>query len=95
MCRISKRHVGGYPAQSATEKVTLKRSNNMARKDDDTIWVTVDIKAESEKSWLLSDSRVTAWVQKSYIIDWEDDPYVGITTDVELPAWLAEEKGFA
>lgn len=67
----------------------------MARKDDDTVWVTVDIKAESEKAWLLSDSKVTEWVPKSQIIDWEDDPYVGITTDVELPTWLAEEKGFS
>lgn len=66
----------------------------MSAKGNDTVWIDVDIINETDKAWLLSDSKTQEWVAKSQILDWEDEPFVGASTAVELPTWLAEEKGF-
>lgn len=64
-------------------------------RSEDTVWIDVDIISETPKAWLLSDSKVKDWVPKSQIVDWEDEPQVGDSNRVEIPTWLAEEKGFS
>jgi len=60
----------------------------------DTYWLTVEVRKETEKAVLVHDADVTTWIPKSQIIDADIDFEIGKLVEIELPAWLAEEKGF-
>lgn len=58
------------------------------------VWVSVVIKAETDKA-LMVDAGFDKdhWVPKSQILDYSDDYKLGDTIEIELPEWLAEDKG--
>lgn len=58
-----------------------------------TYWVAVTVIHETPAAWLLHDGIEHHWVPKSQVLDSEDDLGVGVQTSIELPEWLAEEKG--
>lgn len=60
----------------------------------ETVWVAVIVKKETTKAWLLSDTETDGWVPKSMVLDTEDELAEGVACEVEIPLWLAEEKGF-
>ncbi len=50
----------------------------------------IDLLKESEKAYLVSDGDVSFWIPKSQSrLIYER----GIPTSIELPEWLAKEKG--
>lgn len=58
------------------------------------VWITVTVKRESEKALLVEHGAgPDAWVPKSQILDYSDDYRPGDTIEIELPEWLALEKG--
>ena len=53
----------------------------------DIIDIAAEIKAETEKAWLLFDGTTEAWVPKSQVEQSDDDTFA-------MPKWLARDKGF-
>ena len=49
--------------------------------------ITAEVRAETEKAWLLWDGSVRAWVPKTEVEDNGDGTFT-------MPEWLAIEKGF-
>ena len=49
--------------------------------------VSAQVRAETDKAWLLFDGTKTAWVPKSQVEDNGDGTYTMLT-------WLAKDKGF-
>jgi hypothetical protein len=49
--------------------------------------MAAQIKAETERAYLLTDGTCEAWVPKSQVEDNGDGTFT-------LPAWLAADKGF-
>lgn len=63
----------------------------MKHSDSQLITVTVDILRRTEKALLISDGDAQAWLPLSQI-ECEGEP--GDTdVDIEVPEWLAMEKG--
>ena len=62
----------------------------------DPIEVAVEIKRETAKALLVDDSSGEVWIPKSQIGNDPDDyeDMIGETVTLEIPEWLAEEKGF-
>lgn len=60
-----------------------------------TAWLPVTIVRETPKAIMVTDSKTQAWVPKSQIIDSSDDLTPGVELEIEIPIWLAEDKGFA
>ena len=60
--------------------------------DKNYIEITVDIKHETERAYLISDGDNEAWIPKSQL---EDDPehVSGETYTIIIPEWLAQDKG--
>ena len=56
------------------------------------IELDLEIKAETEKAYLMSDGDIDAWVPKSMVQDMED--LGGGTVVITIHEWLAEDKGF-
>lgn len=56
--------------------------------------VDVDVKIirETERAFLVDDSKVETWIPKSQIED-VDTFEVGEETTITIPEWLAEENG--
>lgn len=58
------------------------------------IWIAVTIKAATVKALLVEyGAGADAWIPKSQILDYSDDYGLGDTIEIELPEWLALEKG--
>ena len=59
------------------------------------IEVCLEIMHQTDKAFLVSDDygETSQWVPKSQI-DTGPDAGVGDTVVMEMPTWLAEEKGF-
>lgn len=58
------------------------------------IWIAVTVKTETIKALLVEHGMgPDVWVPKSQILDYSDDYRVGDTIEIELPQWLASEKG--
>lgn len=59
---------------------------------NDTVDVTVELKHETEKAWLVSDGgKEAVWIAKS---QGEIGKYSGKRTyTLTIPVWLAEDKG--
>ena len=53
--------------------------------------VDVVVLAETELAFLVSDGIVEEWVPKSQIED--DGLYIGYEGTIEIPEWLAVDKG--
>jgi hypothetical protein len=49
--------------------------------------LAAQVRAETDKAWLLFDGTKTAWVPKSQVEDNGDGTYT-------MPVWLAKNKGF-
>jgi hypothetical protein len=49
--------------------------------------LAAEIKAETEKAWLLFDGAKEAWVPKSQVENNKDGTFT-------MPEWLAVDKGF-
>lgn len=60
----------------------------------ETVWLDIIVKKESGKAWLLTDSVTDGWVPKSMVLDSTDDLGEGVACEVEIPLWMAEDKGF-
>lgn len=60
-----------------------------------SVWVPITVMRETDKAICVTDSKTQAWVPKSQIMDSTDDLTPGLEIEIELPTWLAEEKGFA
>ena len=58
-------------------------------------WYTVEVIRNTGKAVLVTDSKTEAWLPSSQIIDEEDELLEGRTTKIELPDWLAEDRGLA
>lgn len=58
-----------------------------------TIEIFVEIKNETEKAFLLTDGVIEMWVPKSLIENYEEISG-NECCNVEIPEWLAKEKGF-
>ena len=56
-----------------------------------TVEVTVDIIHETDAALLVSDAGEEVWIPKSQIT--EEIPMSGNTSQLEIPEWLALEKG--
>jgi hypothetical protein len=64
--------------------------------NDETTWVPVYIKHETDLAILCGEDEndpKPVWVPKSQIIDSTDDLNIGSDVEIEMPVWLAEEKG--
>ena len=59
-----------------------------------SIWVSVVLKIETEKAWLVDAGiKKDTWVPKSQIIDYSENEFkIGDTIEIEIPEWLALEK---
>ena len=58
------------------------------------IWLGVTIKDATVKALLVEHGAgPDVWVPKSQILDYSDDYRLGDTIEIELPEWLALEKG--
>lgn len=62
----------------------------MTKRNHDLIDIAVDLKAETDKAWLVFDGTKQGWVPKSQAELYKEGNRITLT----LPAWLAEEKGF-
>jgi hypothetical protein len=60
----------------------------VTRKQSELFDFAAQVIHETDRAWLLSDGRTTAWVPKSVCQDNQDGTFT-------LPASIAEEKGFA
>lgn len=56
-------------------------------------WIDVEVVARSAAAVLIDNGKDQAWVPLSQVVDSEDDLVPGTHTKIELPDWLAEEKG--
>jgi len=52
--------------------------------------ITVEIKAETELAYLVSDGDLEMWIPKSQIEEFDRS---GDIATFQIPEWLAEEKG--
>jgi hypothetical protein len=59
----------------------------------DTEWISVTVRAVTERAVLLWNGKNEAWVPRSRIIDTEADLERGVATKVELDVAFAEDKG--
>jgi|Cruoilmetagenom7_1024161.scaffolds.fasta_scaffold37309_3 hypothetical protein len=59
------------------------------------VWIAVEIKHETEAAILVDHGMgEDTWVPKSQILDYSEDSYcIGDAIEIELPEWLANEKG--
>jgi hypothetical protein len=57
------------------------------------IEVAVEILEERDEAWLVSDGTDEVWIPKSQIEDSKDELVEGIHTTIEIPVWLAEDRG--
>lgn len=55
------------------------------------IEIAVEIRAESERAYLVFDGKTQAWVPKSQITDYCEEQ--GVITSIFISEWLATEKG--
>jgi len=51
------------------------------------------VKATTDEACLINIDGVTGWVPDSKV-DYTDEPIVGDEIDLEIPKWIAENKGF-
>lgn len=61
------------------------------------IWLDVEVKRVTEMAALVFDGKVQAWIPLSQVQDLEgdgEDRVTEATTRIEVPEWLAFEKGF-
>lgn len=58
--------------------------------DRERIELCLEIKRESDRSILVSDGDVEAWLPKSQL-DYDGEP--GQTVNIEMPEWLAVDRG--
>ncbi len=60
-----------------------------------TVWVPVTLKIETNLAWRVSDGLGKGvWIPKSQIQDYSECEYkAGDEIEIELPEWLALEKG--
>lgn len=56
--------------------------------------ITVKIEKETPRAYLVSDGAVKEWIPKSQIECTQTLINEGDTVTIEIPEWLAEEKGF-
>ena len=58
------------------------------------IWISVTVKHETRAAILCEHGMgKDQWVPKSQILDYSDDYRIGDTIEIEVPEWLAIEKG--
>lgn len=60
---------------------------------NETFWFSGTVKHDTGKAVLLTDGVEDYWIPHSQIIDSDDDLKPGETVEIEVPLWLAEEKG--
>ncbi len=60
-----------------------------------TTWVSVTLKVDSGLAWLVEHGAGDdQWIPKSQIEDYsEPEVKSGMTLEIEIPEWLAMEKG--
>lgn len=56
------------------------------------IELSLDLVKKSDGALLVSDGDNEAWLPKS-LIEYDEEPERGRSIDIELPEWLAIEKG--
>jgi len=60
-----------------------------------TAWITVILQVETNMAWMVDaglDKHI--WIPKSQILDYSEEEYTsGDCIEIELPEWLATEKG--
>jgi hypothetical protein len=59
----------------------------------ETVEVAVEILEERDDSWLVSDGVEEVFIPKSQIEDSKDELEEGIHTTIEIPEWLAKDRG--
>jgi hypothetical protein len=79
-------------AISEGRPVTQKLEEGKTMGNVEYIELDLEIKAETEKAYLMSDGDIDAWVPKSMVQDMED--LGGGTVVITIHEWLAEDKGF-
>jgi len=58
------------------------------------IWVTAEIKVETDDALMINAGfDKDTWIPKSQILDYSDDYKLGDTIEIEIPEWLALDKG--
>ena len=62
----------------------------MVKKNHDIITLELHLKNETEKAYLVSDGKTTAWIPKSQC---EMAEGLGVACEFQMPEWLAVEKG--
>ena len=60
-----------------------------------SVWIPVCLEIETDQAWRVDfGGDDSEWVPKSQIIDYSELDYgVGDDIEIELPEWLANEKG--
>lgn len=60
-----------------------------------TVWVEVMLKVEGPNAWLVEHGLgADEWIPKSQIEDYSEPTFAsGDTLEIEIPEWLALEKG--
>lgn len=59
----------------------------------DTVEIRGTILAETPDAYLLDDGDIEVWIPKSQIDNLDDDWEIEDTIEMEIPEWLAEQKG--
>ena len=58
------------------------------------VWISITIKHETDSAILVDHGmKDNVWIPKSQILDYEKDYIIGDTLEIELPEWLALDKG--
>jgi hypothetical protein len=71
-------------------EITKEEYDKMSK---ETVEVAVEILEEREASWLVSDGDREVWIPKSQIEDSKDELTEGVHTTIEIPEWLAQDRG--
>ena len=63
-------------------------------KNDELVWIDAHILAETELAVRVDvGTKIKAWIPKSQIKDNSGEIEIGADIELEIPEWLASEKG--
>lgn len=62
------------------------------RSAPEQVEIACEVRAETEKAYLIYDGAKTVWVPKSQITD-ESLNFAGRPESIFIPVWLAKDKG--
>lgn len=62
----------------------------MSHANDETVSLDLEVLAETDLALRVTDGDIEVWLPKSELEDWPD---VGETEAIEVPEWLAKDRG--